>query len=38
MPICQFLEHQIADPDYTLSGLSGSITQHIATPPKKILT
>ena len=25
MPICQFLKHQIAGSDYTLSGLSGSI-------------
>ena len=34
MPICQFLEHQIADSDYTLSGLSGSTTQNVETPNK----
>ena len=34
MPICQFLEHQVADSGYTLSGLSGSTTQNVETPNK----
>ena len=34
MPICPILEHQIADSDYTLSGLLGSTTQNIETPNK----
>ena len=34
MPKCQFLEHQIADSDYTLSGLSGSTTQNVEIPNK----
>ena len=34
MPICQFLELQIANSDYTLSGLSGSTTQNVETPNK----
>lgn len=34
MPICQFLEHQKADPDYTLPGFFGSTTQNIETPNK----
>ena len=37
MPICPLVEHQIADSDYTLSGLSGlpgSTTQNIETPNK----
>ena len=34
MQFCQFLEHQIADSDYTLSGLSGSTTQNVETPNK----
>ena len=29
MPICQFFEHQIADSDCNLSGLSGSTTENI---------
>ena len=32
MPICQFLEHQKADPDYTLPVFFGSTTQNIETP------
>ena len=32
MFIRQFLDHQIADADYTLSGLSSSTTQDIETP------
>ena len=31
-PICQFLENQVTDTGYTLSGLSGSTTQNIETP------
>ena len=31
MSVSQFLEHQIADPDHTLSGLSGTSTQNIKT-------
>ena len=34
MPVCPFLEHQIAGSDYTLYGLSGSATQNIETPNK----
>ena len=34
MPVCQFLEHQVADSDYTLSGLSDSTTQNVETPNK----
>ena len=34
IPICQFLEHQIVDSDYTLSGLFGAATQNIETPNK----
>ena len=34
MSICQFLEHQITDSDFTLSGFSGSTTQNIETPNK----
>ena len=34
MPLYQFIEHQIADCDYTFSGLSGSTTQNIETPNK----
>lgn len=37
MPICQFHEHQIADFDYTWSGLSGSTTQNIETANKYIV-
>ena len=29
MPICQFFEHQIVDPNYTLSGLPGATTKNI---------
>ena len=31
MPICQFLQHKVADPDNTLSGLSGFTTRNIET-------
>ena len=34
MPFCQFLEHQIADSDYTLSGLSGSTIENVEAPNK----
>ena len=37
MPICQFLEHQIANSDYGFSGLSGSTTQNIETANKYIV-
>ena len=34
MPICQFLENQIVDPDYTLPGLPDSTTQNVETSNK----